>query len=286
MSKSVQKLASISILAVDNSVSKAYLTMLLRLGLEPCSIIRLNIVSRREGKQWRLKAKQALKGVLNTMLGVRKSVEAEFLQLLRECLIREGLHLPDYTESIDSLVEKFRCPSIALNVESINSPNVIQALQGTGVGEYIIFSGGGILRKPILNCGPKFIHVHPGIVPDIRGSDGLLWSSLVRGRIGMSAFFMNEGIDTGDVIEQREYAIPACIPSILDAEKWEIGDWLIRYADPVFRSELLKDILLGYLDGEAFPREVQGDRSGKVYYFMHDLIKSKSVHPWTSEEGE
>ena len=54
--------------------------------------------------------------------------------------------------------------------------------------------------------GIRLIHVHTGFLPQVRGADVLLWSLLVRGRPGVSAFFMTPGLDDGDVLAARETA--------------------------------------------------------------------------------
>lgn len=74
-------------------------------------------------------------------------------------------------------------------------------------GHTYLYTNGGRVPADLLNSGfGKIIHIHPGIVPDVKGSDCLLWSLLVRGRPGMSCFYMNNGIDTGDIIFRREFS--------------------------------------------------------------------------------
>lgn len=45
----------------------------------------------------------------------------------------------------------------------------------------ILFTGGGILPEQVLMLPQlKFLHVHPGFLPAIRGADCALWSTTVR----------------------------------------------------------------------------------------------------------
>ena len=72
--------------------------------------------------------------------------------------------------------------------------------------EIFLFSGGGILPKNIVkNKNIKFIHIHPGYLPKIRGADGFFWSSLIYGKPSSSCFYMDSGIDTGNIISAYWY---------------------------------------------------------------------------------
>ena len=63
----------------------------------------------------------------------------------------------------------------------------------------------GILPPSLLALpGVKFIHVHPGFLPYVRGSDGLLWSALIRNKPGVSVFYMDPEIDGGKIISAGE----------------------------------------------------------------------------------
>jgi len=44
------------------------------------------------------------------------------------------------------------------------------------------------------------LNIHPAILPDYRGLDGGLWALKEGGELGVSAYIMNEGIDTGAII--------------------------------------------------------------------------------------
>jgi methionyl-tRNA formyltransferase len=74
----------------------------------------------------------------------------------------------------------------------------------------MLYTSGGRVPGDLLSTSPsRMIHIHPGVVPYVRGSDCLFWSVLTRGRPGMSCFYMNAGIDTGDIIHTREFDAPS-----------------------------------------------------------------------------
>lgn len=66
-----------------------------------------------------------------------------------------------------------------------------------------------ILRRPILESAPQgFINFHAGKLPFYRGRNVVNWA-LINGEkeIGLTAHYVNEGIDTGDIILQRTWPI-------------------------------------------------------------------------------
>ena len=75
--------------------------------------------------------------------------------------------------------------------------------------ENLIFSGGGILKDEILSCNVNFIHFHPGITPEYRGSTCFYYSILNDNYAGVTAIFMDHTLDTGDIIFQKKFEKPS-----------------------------------------------------------------------------
>ena len=67
--------------------------------------------------------------------------------------------------------------------------------------DYIIICGGGILSDDVIRI-PKYgiINVHPGFLPYVRGVDVLYHSIINNYPLGATAHFIDNGIDTGDII--------------------------------------------------------------------------------------
>jgi len=70
---------------------------------------------------------------------------------------------------------------------------------------------GYILRREILDLFPRgVINVHPALLPFNRGAFPNAWSILDGTPAGATIHFIDEGIDTGDILAQREvFAEPA-----------------------------------------------------------------------------
>jgi methionyl-tRNA formyltransferase len=61
-----------------------------------------------------------------------------------------------------------------------------------------------ILRRPVLERLPdRIVNLHISLLPYNRGADPTLWSVLEDTPAGASIHYIDEGVDTGDVIAQR-----------------------------------------------------------------------------------
>lgn len=61
-----------------------------------------------------------------------------------------------------------------------------------------------ILRKPVLDRFPaRAVNLHISFLPFNRGADPNLWSILEGTPRGVTIHYLDEGIDTGDIIAQR-----------------------------------------------------------------------------------
>ena len=67
-----------------------------------------------------------------------------------------------------------------------------------------------IVQKPVIDyLKDHIINLHISFLPWNRGADPNLWSFLEDTPRGVTIHYIDEGIDTGDIIAQREVAFPA-----------------------------------------------------------------------------
>ncbi|MFH1386565.1 MAG: formyltransferase family protein [bacterium] len=154
--------------------------------------------------------------------------------------------------------------------DNINDRNVERSLEAAR-NDLILFTGGGILKKNILGIRNKrYLHVHPGYLPDIKGADGLLWSTLIRKKPGASAFFMAEKIDTGNIIDRQEFKSPNFkIPKGSRPNNKTLYRAIFSYYDPLIRAELLLGLIKKFkLDD--LPEMKQPSNKGDNYSFMDE----------------
>ncbi|MBN8543781.1 MAG: hypothetical protein J0M34_05900 [Alphaproteobacteria bacterium] len=142
-----------------------------------------------------------------------------------------------------------------------------------------LYTNGGILPAAILNAPDvRVLHIHPGIVPDVRGSDCLLWSVKLRNKIGVSCFYMSAGIDEGDLIAQHEWDIPK-LPSLaamLNPREEDMGYRALLYAlDPHYRAQLLIKAIGDATDLRNLASRPQPKASRSAYLWLHPRLRLK-----------
>ena len=145
-----------------------------------------------------------------------------------------------------------------------------------------LYTNGGIVPHDLLGDETvKFLHIHPGIVPQVRGSDGLLWSVLERGKPGVSCFYMDPGIDTGKLIKQEEFDLPAIdMPPPQNAEQEDIfyRSLLIAY-DPHLRASLFRNIVSS-CEGKGLDLLQTSNTNNKhceSFLWMHPKLRQRII---------
>src|ERR1019366_2436212 len=83
--------------------------------------------------------------------------------------------------------------------------------------DLIIFTGGNILRKQILQV-PRLgvLNVHLGMLPEVRGMSTPEWSLLNHVPVGITIHYVDGGIDTGPILQRCEYSDAARCESLSD----------------------------------------------------------------------
>jgi methionyl-tRNA formyltransferase len=76
------------------------------------------------------------------------------------------------------------------------------------LGVCVLF--GYVLDRAFLDAMPcRFVNLHPAFLPHNRGAFPNVWSIVDRTPAGVTLHFVDEGVDTGDIIAQRQVPILA-----------------------------------------------------------------------------
>jgi methionyl-tRNA formyltransferase len=95
-------------------------------------------------------------------------------------------------------------------VVATDSPLTVEFINAAAPDWTISYGYRHILRGDALaRVMGRAINLHIAMLPWNRGADPNLWSFVEGTPKGVSIHFIDSGIDTGDVIAQREVAIPA-----------------------------------------------------------------------------
>jgi methionyl-tRNA formyltransferase len=93
--------------------------------------------------------------------------------------------------------------------QNINSPSFIKRIGVYNCDLFVSMSFDQIFHRDIINLPPlKTINCHAGKLPFYRGRNILNWALINDEKeFGITVHYVNEGIDTGDIILQRCYSI-------------------------------------------------------------------------------
>jgi methionyl-tRNA formyltransferase len=110
-------------------------------------------------------------------------------------------------DAIDQLADEYGFPVLLL--EEINSLESVARLKKFEADLFILSGYNKILKKEVINIPPLgTINLHGGKLPEYRGAAPINWQ-IINGETtgGCSIIYVDEGIDTGDIISQEIYPI-------------------------------------------------------------------------------
>jgi methionyl-tRNA formyltransferase len=131
----------------------------------------------------------------------------------------------------------------------------------------IIFTGGGLIRKNIMELSGKgILNCHMGILPEYKGMDVVEWPVINKdfNNIGVTVHLIYKGVDTGPILGIRK----------IDVNNSRDFKQLRREFEPIM-CDFLCDIACKYLNDEVFPQE-QDKEIGKQYFIMQDKLTKKA----------
>jgi methionyl-tRNA formyltransferase len=125
---------------------------------------------------------------------------------------------------------------IRYEVHPHNSEEAVNLVKEMGLDIGII-AGARILKEPVINAFRSgVINFHPGMLPEVRGLDALLWSVHFNQPLGVSAHLINRQIDAGLLLEKKKLRIYE------DDTVFDLSERLYEYQLGMIRSALDKTI--------------------------------------------
>lgn len=97
----------------------------------------------------------------------------------------------------------------ALYASDVNSPEVLEWIQGKRPDVIYCFGWSRLLKRPLLDAAPLgVIGYHPTMLPANRGRHPIIWAlALGLRETGSTFFVMGEGADDGDIVSQRRVEV-------------------------------------------------------------------------------
>lgn len=147
-----------------------------------------------------------------------------------------------------------------------NSPESLARLKQWSP-DLVVFAGGNILRRPLLDV-PRLgvLNAHLGMLPEIRGMSSPEWSLLLSVPVGVTIHYIDEGIDTGPVLQRCE------LPHAADAESLpKLRNRLIA-----FGVEKMADMVAALDRGtiSAKPQTDLDKNKDNQFFVMHERLQT------------
>lgn len=191
-------------------------------------------------------------------------------------------------KEILSLVDPRTCPVFdGSRLRDLDTAAALKALK-PDIGISVSF--GYILKKDILSLFPHgCINLHPGFLPFNKGAYPNVWSLVEGTPAGVTLHYVDEGVDTGDIIAQQHVPAQVCdtgesLYHRLEAESLRLfqESWgAIKNAERIRCSPQQKGAgtLHRVSDVEAID-EIDLNRSYSAEYLIN-LIRARTFPPYT-----
>ena len=192
-----------------------------------------------------------MKTPVRTIVLANNRVGLEGLSILRDAGAGiEGLvvHAPKDGRRRDEIVAAAALPpDRVFDAPALRTPDGLERVRAIGAELAVSLFFGHILRQEFIDLFPKGVmNVHPALLPWNRGSYPNVWAIVDRTPAGATVHFIDAGVDTGDVIAQREVTV----------EPWDTGKTLYVRLEEACLS-LLRGSFPAIARGEAPDRRPQ-----------------------------
>jgi methionyl-tRNA formyltransferase len=173
------------------------------------------------------------------------------------------LWLPHIATGVAEIFERNGWSSKWLAAEKINDRICIDALRASGATLAIFAGRGGeIVSAETLSQGVPVLHMHPGKLPEQRGSTTIFYSLLEGKPCSVSALLMDKEIDAGPIVAINSYPAPH---RGMDVD--------VLY-DCAIRADTLVAVLRQLASTGRLPRVTPDAASDNgLYYVVHPLLK-------------
>ena len=142
--------------------------------------------------------------------------------------------------------------------------------------DVLVYSGGGILRSPILRAAPLgVLNMHIGLLPEVRGMSCPEWSLLTSVPLGVTIHRIDEGIDTGPILLRRELPCDA-VPSTIRG---------VRDRLTAMGTDLVVEATLGIERHELAPRQQSRLDEDTQYFVIHQELSRLAERRLTQPHG-
>lgn len=134
-------------------------------------------------------------------------------------------------EKTEVLLKNYECQDVInVTVDNHNSPSCQSLLEHYPV-DFIFTVNTCILKPYIFKTSKKHsINIHPGMLPNIKGSLPVIWSLYEKEELGCTAHIIEEGLDSGAIILKTPIVVTKSdtIESLIEKSIYLSGNLIIN----------------------------------------------------------
>lgn len=156
-----------------------------------------------------------------------------------------------------------------ITAASVNDPEIVARIEALRP-DLMLVLGTGLLRSRILAVPSKgTINIHSSLLPSYRGTFAEFWQCLMDDpdHVGITFHLVNEGIDTGDILQQAPLR-----------PQWPVEPHRLRAMNMIKAISLAPHVIHDFLDGQLVPRP-QGSTESPMRY-AKDQTMERRVELW------
>lgn len=192
--------------------------------------------------------------------GKRTCQELDIDNATYEYLYTNQIKIPDFRQPVESVFYRNDWKYSVVENDDVNAQEVLFEIARHSP-DIVVFSGygGQILSKEHFKTHIRYLHMHPGWLPDERGSTTIYYSILNKKNISVTAFYMTAEIDAGEDVVKKQYPIPN---GIVNIDQW---------IDNCVRADCMASAFESILKNDLTP--TNNSANNTEYYIIHPLLK-------------
>lgn len=188
-------------------------------------------------------------------------------------------------------------------VDDINSKESIEWINHLSPDIIFCFGWSNLIKKELLGLAPMgILGYHPAKLPYNRGRHPIIWTLVLGLKHGASTFFfMDEGVDSGDILSQKDFDIlpqdnaNSVYNKVINIALWQIEEFIPQLKDGnfkrikqnndntnIWRKRVKKDGQIDFrMSSEAIYNLVRG--LSKPYVGAHLVYQEQEIIIWKTE---
>ncbi|MFC1824271.1 methionyl-tRNA formyltransferase [Thermodesulfobacteriota bacterium] len=199
-------------------------------------------------------------------------------------VIHHGAPDEDKASSVHHLAKKLSLP--VYDPKDVNGSKFLAKLREIEPGLMVLSGYNPILKKEILEIPAKgTINLHGGRLPYYRGGSPINWQ-IINGETigGCAVFYVDEGIDTGDIIAQETYGIGPDEKAGEVIEKTlkifpRLLTTAVRQIEEDRVTAIKQDHLIATYYHKRYPEDGRIDWSNMSAFQVHNLVRALNGPP-------